>query len=76
MNKFIDYYLNRIIPAVGQIVSQSASAYHYLSSSIQHFLAPEEIVKLMKDIGLKDISCKRMMFGIVYLYIARKIDTA
>jgi demethylmenaquinone methyltransferase/2-methoxy-6-polyprenyl-1,4-benzoquinol methylase len=64
------FYLSHIIPVIGQRISQSTSAYQYLGTSIEHFLEPEEIVTLLKEIGFQAISRQRLMFGIVWLYTA------
>ena len=70
--KFYRLYLGTVIPFIGRIVSKSASAYQYLHTSITQFPEPETIVKLLRDSGLQEISCHPLMFGTVYLYVARK----
>jgi len=60
-------YLNSIIPAVGGIISGSASAYRYLSTSIANFLKPEEIIKLMEAEGLKKLYSERLIGAIAYI---------
>lgn len=63
-------YLKHVLPRIGGLVSRSPSAYRYLASSIEQFLSPEHIIDLLHDAGLQNISCTRLMFGIVYLYVA------
>ena len=75
LDKPYNLYLSRIIPFAGKIVSKSASAYQYLYTSIEDFIEPEELVNLLKDVGLREITSKRLTFGIVYLYIARNHNT-
>lgn len=65
-------YLNSIIPAVGGIISGSASAYRYLCTSIANFLEPEEIIELMKEEGLKELYSERLSGGIAYIYRGEK----
>lgn len=65
-------YLNFIIPAVGGIISGSASAYRYLPTSIANFLEPEEIMKLMGTEGLKKLYSERLTGGIAYIYRGEK----
>ena len=76
LGKFYRFYLGTVIPLIGKIVSKSASAYQYLAASIEEFPEPEKIVTLFRDSGLREISCKHLMFGIVSLYVARKHKAA
>jgi demethylmenaquinone methyltransferase/2-methoxy-6-polyprenyl-1,4-benzoquinol methylase len=64
--------LNTIIPIVGGIISGSASAYRYLSTSIADFLKPKEIMKLMEQEGLKNVWFKSLTGGIAYIYRGEK----
>jgi len=66
------FYLNTIMQAVGGIISGSASAYRYLSTSIANFLEPEEIMKLMEVEGLKKLYSERLTGGIAYIYRGEK----
>jgi demethylmenaquinone methyltransferase/2-methoxy-6-polyprenyl-1,4-benzoquinol methylase len=66
------FYLNTIMQAVGGIISGSASAYRYLSSSIANFPKPEDILKLMQAEGLKKLYSERLTGGIVYIYRGKK----
>ncbi len=70
--KVYDLYLNTVIRAMGGIVSGSADAYRYLSTSIANFPQPEEIVKLMEEEKLKDICVKALTGGIAYIYRGEK----
>jgi demethylmenaquinone methyltransferase/2-methoxy-6-polyprenyl-1,4-benzoquinol methylase len=72
LGKCYHWYLKIIIPFIGKIVSKSASAYHYLCSSIEQFPEPEKIVKLLRKNGLRVVSCTPLMFGTIYLYVAQK----
>ena len=65
-------YLRIVIPLIGKFVSRSHSAYRYLYTSIEQFLQPEEIVQLLGDNDLHIISTRQLIFGVVYLYIARR----
>ena len=65
-------YLNLIIPAVGGIISGSASAYRHLSTSIANFIEPEEITELMEAGGLKKLYSKRLTGGIAYIHRGEK----
>jgi demethylmenaquinone methyltransferase/2-methoxy-6-polyprenyl-1,4-benzoquinol methylase len=70
--KIYNVYLNTVIRAVGGIVSGSAGAYRYLSTSIVDFPRPEEILKIMETEGLKELRSDKLTGGIAYLYRGEK----
>lgn len=65
-------YLGKLIPFIGKLISKSPSAYHYLYTSIEQFLQPDAVVTLLQKQGLREITARALMFGIAYVYVARK----
>jgi demethylmenaquinone methyltransferase / 2-methoxy-6-polyprenyl-1,4-benzoquinol methylase len=66
-------YFQHILPRVGQgLAKNEQSAYRYLPESVQEFPSGEELAKIMRRAGLKDIRMKPMTFGVVTLYIGTK----
>ncbi|HJZ72822.1 MAG TPA: bifunctional demethylmenaquinone methyltransferase/2-methoxy-6-polyprenyl-1,4-benzoquinol methylase UbiE [Vicinamibacterales bacterium] len=68
------WYLHRVLPRIGRIVSRHNAAYGYLPASIGAFTPPEEFVKLLRQSGFVDVSPVRLTFGTVILYVARRGD--
>lgn len=66
------WYFNHVLPRVGRIVSRDASAYGYLSASVNAFRSPDEFVTMLNQTGFVDVAATRLTFGIVFLYTARK----
>jgi demethylmenaquinone methyltransferase/2-methoxy-6-polyprenyl-1,4-benzoquinol methylase len=66
------WYLNHVLPSVGRMVSRHASAYGYLSASIDAFADPDEVVKMLRQNGFTEISTIRLSLGSVCLYVARR----
>lgn len=66
------WYLNRVLPLIGRVVSRHHAAYGYLPASIGAFTAPEEFVTILRQAGFRDIAPVRLTFGSVILYTARK----
>ena len=62
------FYLGRILPVIGGIVSANKGAYHYLADSIHGFLRPEEVAAIMEATGLTDVSSHPLTGKIAYLY--------
>ena len=65
-------YLKNYLPLAGRLFSGSARAYSYLASSIFSFLKPEEVISLMRQSGLGDLSCLNLTAGVVTLYSGQK----
>lgn len=62
------FYLGRILPIIGGVVSANRDAYHYLADSIHGFLRPAEVVSLMEESGLTGVTSHPLTVGIAYLY--------
>jgi demethylmenaquinone methyltransferase/2-methoxy-6-polyprenyl-1,4-benzoquinol methylase len=66
------WYANRLLPAVGRLVSRHASAYDYLPESVGRFPPPEQFGQLLQACGFPHVEIVPLSFGIVYLYVARR----
>ncbi len=66
------FYLEKILPIIGGIVSGDREAYEYLASSIKAFPPPQQVAKMMEKAGFNPISFRPMTFGIVHLYVGRR----
>lgn len=68
-----DFYMNKILPTLGGIISKNKEAYTYLPNSIDEFLTTENLCKELKIAGLEPIHVKAFSMNISTLIIARKI---
>lgn len=66
------WYSNRVLPAIGKLVSRHASAYDYLPESVSRFPAPEAFGQLLQECGFPHVEIVPLSFGIVYLYVAQR----
>jgi demethylmenaquinone methyltransferase/2-methoxy-6-polyprenyl-1,4-benzoquinol methylase len=66
------WYVGRVMPVLGGVVSRSPSAYRYLHSSIQQFPEPPAITKLLQNAHFHHIHDYDLMGRAVYLYIGQK----
>ncbi len=66
-------YFQRLLPAIGSLVSKKSGPYSYLPSSVMAFPEREEFVGLMKSSGMKDIQYNDLTFGIVTVYVGSKL---
>jgi demethylmenaquinone methyltransferase / 2-methoxy-6-polyprenyl-1,4-benzoquinol methylase len=68
LRKFFTWYLNKIIPILGAIISGNAAAYRYLPDSIQDFLTPDQLTDLFTRAGLKEIKTFPLTLGLTYVH--------
>lgn len=62
------FYLHKVLPHIGGILSGDKSAYSYLASSIQGFYAPEVLAGMMASAGFTEVRYRPLTLGIVTLY--------
>jgi len=62
------FYLRRILPKIGRLLSGHQVAYSYLNETIEEFPHSEAFVRLIEQAGFDEASFKRLSFGIVNLY--------
>lgn len=68
-----DFYMNRILPTLGGLISKNKEAYTYLPNSIDEFLTTENLSKELKQSGLEPIHIQAFSMKISTLIIARKV---
>ncbi len=66
------FYFNRVLPAIGRLISKHNAAYGYLPASVGAFASPDEFVKVLRHAGFVEVQASPLTFGIVYLYTARR----
>lgn len=71
-NAPVRFYLKRLVPAIGKLVSKNKKAYKYLSASIQSFLSPKKMKILIEECGFCHVTAKPLMGTFVWLYKAQK----
>ncbi len=60
---FHQVYTRKIVPLLGRLIAGDADAYSYLPSSIGKFPPPEELARIMRAAGLRNVRFKQMTFG-------------
>ncbi|MBP7742327.1 MAG: bifunctional demethylmenaquinone methyltransferase/2-methoxy-6-polyprenyl-1,4-benzoquinol methylase UbiE [Aliarcobacter sp.] len=68
-----DFYMNKILPILGGLISKNKEAYTYLPNSIDEFLTTENLCKELKISGLEPVYIKAFSMNISTLIIARKL---
>jgi demethylmenaquinone methyltransferase/2-methoxy-6-polyprenyl-1,4-benzoquinol methylase len=60
----------RVVPALGALIARDRQAYTYLPRSVQAFVTPAELGRLMRDLGFRDVSYRRLGLGAIALHRA------
>jgi demethylmenaquinone methyltransferase/2-methoxy-6-polyprenyl-1,4-benzoquinol methylase len=69
-----DFYMKKILPFIGGLLSKDYDAYNYLPNSIDGFLTKEDLIQELRDVGFKIEFVKGYSLDISTTFIARKID--
>lgn len=73
LDHLTDFYLNKVLPILGGVISKNKEAYRYLPDSIDEFLTTENLCKELKQSGLEPVYVKAFSMNISTLIIAKKI---
>ncbi|MGA2325027.1 MAG: bifunctional demethylmenaquinone methyltransferase/2-methoxy-6-polyprenyl-1,4-benzoquinol methylase UbiE [Bryobacteraceae bacterium] len=63
------FYSNKVLPAIGGLVSGDRSAYRYLPESVRRFPPPEQLAAAMRAAGFARVEYEPMTGGIVALHV-------
>ena len=64
-------YFHLVVPALGALVSGDRAAYTYLPRSVERFVTPHELARLMRRVGLWDVRITRLGLGTVTIHVGR-----
>lgn len=65
------FYLRRLLPLIGGLLSGDRSAYRYLPDSVGRFPSPAELAGQMRAAGFAEVTFELMSGGIVALHLGR-----
>ena len=63
------FYITRVLPFIGEIISGKKGAYKYLPDSMLNFPPPEIFKQAMEETGLQDVSYHKLSFGIAAVHV-------
>jgi demethylmenaquinone methyltransferase/2-methoxy-6-polyprenyl-1,4-benzoquinol methylase len=67
-----DTYSFYAMPLLGQILAGTRQAYTHLPESIRLFPLPDELARVLENIGFKNVSYRRLTNGIAVIHLAFK----
>ena len=62
------FYFRIILPFLGKMISKNFYAYRYLPNSVNDFPDAPTFQQILQQIGFKDVKCKKLTYGICYLF--------
>ncbi len=72
IDRMVTFYMKRVLPVIGGLVSGNKEAYEYLPNSIDNFLTTEQLVRELKETGFEMKVVRAFSFGVSTLFIAQK----
>ncbi len=69
---FYNFYLDKVLPFIGDKISGDPGAYRYLAETIKTFPDERALAREMVDAGFERVYHVPMMSGIVYLHVGEK----
>lgn len=72
IKQLYNFYFNNILPTIGKLVSKDNAAYTYLPESVNAFPEGSEFVKILTNLGYKEVKNIPLMFGIASIYTGTK----
>lgn len=66
------FYLHRVLPIFGSLLTRKKTAYDYLGDSIEQFPGGAELLRLIEANGFCDATAEPLTGGIVTIYTATK----
>lgn len=72
LSPMIRFYMNRVIPFLGGLLTGERSAYVYLPESTTNFLRADDLVGKLGQTGFTEIQYKKAMFNTTAIHWAKK----
>ncbi len=62
------FYFHRVVPRIGRLVARDREAYTYLPQSVDRFVSPADLARLMESVGLRGVTWRRGGLGSVTIH--------
>lgn len=72
LKPFIDFYMQRVIPLLGRLITGDTAAYTYLPDTTANFIPAEKLAGLMEGAGFSEVSFVRRLFGVMAIHRGQK----
>jgi len=72
LTPLIRIYMNKVIPALGSLITGDRTAYNYLADSTENFMRAEEVAAILEAAGFKNVAYKQFLFAMITVYWGEK----
>jgi demethylmenaquinone methyltransferase/2-methoxy-6-polyprenyl-1,4-benzoquinol methylase len=72
LGPLLRWWVDRVPPVVGRLVSGDAEAYRYLTASVASFPEGDRMAALMEAAGLQEVEVRPLTWGVATLYDGRR----
>lgn len=72
MGGIVDFYLDKVLPFIGGVISRRFDAYRYLPDSIEEFSSKEKLCSELEEAGFSILTTESMSFDISTMILAQK----
>jgi demethylmenaquinone methyltransferase/2-methoxy-6-polyprenyl-1,4-benzoquinol methylase len=72
LSPFIRFYMHRIIPFLGWLLTRQVDAYTYLPETSEKFLRAEELLSHLAAVGFRQVGFRRLMAGTIAIHWGEK----
>lgn len=69
---FLVFYMTRIIPLIGQVLTGQRDAYTYLPNSSMAFKSPEVLAQLMREAGFVEVGYRTFNFHTIAIHWGKR----
>jgi demethylmenaquinone methyltransferase/2-methoxy-6-polyprenyl-1,4-benzoquinol methylase len=73
IRRLFHFYVRLFVKPVGGLISGSYRGYAYLAHTIPRFYPPEELSKIMRAAGFKNVTYRKLLFGIASIHQGTKL---
>jgi demethylmenaquinone methyltransferase/2-methoxy-6-polyprenyl-1,4-benzoquinol methylase len=68
------FYVFKVIPLIGRIITKTDVPYSYLPRSIEAFSSADEFKRIIEQIGFGEVTAHPLTLGVATIYGARKLE--
>ncbi|HPH96976.1 MAG TPA: ubiquinone/menaquinone biosynthesis methyltransferase [Anaerolineaceae bacterium] len=68
LTPLVQFYMHRVIPLAGRVLTGDGEAYRYLPETTQHFLSAEALQEKLIEAGFRQTGFRRLNFGTIAIH--------
>ena len=72
IGKLMKLYFRGLVPILGAVLARNREAYTYLPESVEGYLAPKDLAKLMERVGFNNVNYGTMFMKTIAFHVGEK----